>query len=75
MQRKLSLLALALLIALPLVAQDMTADQIVAKHIEAQGGMAKMKSINTAKITGKLQLGPGIEAPIVIYKQIGRAHV
>jgi outer membrane lipoprotein-sorting protein len=69
MQRKLSLVILALLVALPMLAQDMTVDQVIAKHIEAQGGMAKMKTINTAKVSGRIQLGPGIEAPIVIYKR------
>src|SRR3954469_7950913 len=69
MQRKLSLVVLALLVALPMLAQEMTADQVVAKHIEAEGGIAKMKTINTAKVSGRIQLGPGIEAPIVIYKR------
>jgi len=69
MQRKLFFAVLALFVALPLVAQDMTADQIIAKNIEASGGLAKMKAINTVKITGKIQLGPGIEAPLVIYKR------
>jgi outer membrane lipoprotein-sorting protein len=69
MHRKLALFALALLVALPLAAQELTVDQLIAKHIEAQGGMAKMKSINTVKITGRVEVGPGVEAPIVVYKR------
>src|SRR3954469_15175939 len=69
MHRKLVLSVLALLVALPLAAQEMTVDQVIAKHIEAQGGMAKMKSINTMKITGRVEIGPGVEAPIVLYKR------
>jgi len=69
MQRKLFLVVLALLIALPLVAQDMTADQVIAKNIEARGGMAKLKAVNSMKATGKIMVGPGIEAPVVMYQR------
>lgn len=69
MQRKLFLAVLALLIALPLVAQDMTADQVIAKNIEARGGMAKLKAVNTVKASGKMMVGPGIEAPVTIYQR------
>jgi hypothetical protein len=67
MRRKLLLVALALLVALPLVAQEMTVDQIIAKNIEARGGMAKLKAVQTMKVSGKIMVGPGIEAPIVMY--------
>ena len=69
MRRKLSLVALALLVALPLLAQEMTVDQVIAKNIEARGGMAKLKAVNTMKVTGKILLGPGIEAPVVFYQR------
>ncbi|MDP9267659.1 MAG: outer membrane lipoprotein-sorting protein [Acidobacteriota bacterium] len=69
MQRKLFLVVLALLIALPLVAQDLTADQIIAKNIEARGGMAKLKAVKTMKATGKMMVGPGIEAPVIVYQR------
>ena len=69
MQRKLFLAVLALLVALPLVAQDMTVDQIIAKNVEARGGMAKLKSVNSMKATGKMMVGPGIEVPVVMYQR------
>jgi len=68
MQRKFFLVVLALLIALPLVAQDLTVDQVIAKNIEARGGMAKLKAVKTLKATGKMMVGPGIEAPVTIYQ-------
>lgn len=68
MQRKLFLAALILLIALPLAAQDLTLDQIIAKNIEAHGGMAKIKAVNTVKATGKMSLPNGIEIPFVAYQ-------
>ena len=51
--------------SLPLLAQ--TVDEIIAKSVEARGGMDKLKSINTIKSTGKMELGPGVEAPGVMY--------
>jgi hypothetical protein len=47
----------------------MTVDQVIAKNIEARGGMAKLKAVNTVKVTGKILVGPGIEAPIVMYQR------
>lgn len=54
----------ALAFALPARAQ--TADQIVALNIEAKGGAAKLKSISSVKITGRLSMQGG-EAPMVVY--------
>jgi len=41
-----------------------TADEIVAKNIEAKGGMAKLKAIQSVRITGNAEFG-GIQADIV----------
>jgi hypothetical protein len=68
MQRKLLLAALILFIALPLLAQELTVDQVIAKNIEAHGGMAKLKSVNTMKATGRLALPNGMEIPITAYQ-------
>lgn len=43
-----------------------TADEIIAKNIEAKGGLEKLKAIQTMRISGKMQMGPGMEAPMVI---------
>lgn len=50
-----------LLLALPLHAQ--TADDLVAKNLAARGGEAKIKAIKSARLTGTLTAGPGMEAP------------
>lgn len=70
MQRKLSLVVMALLVSLPMLAQDMTLEQVIAKNIEAHGGLAKMKAVNSAKATGKMVMSSPqgtMEAPIVMY--------
>src|SRR5437879_6147085 len=57
---------IAVLVALPLSAQNPTVDEIVAKNIQAHGGIEKMKAAKTMRISGKMTLGPGIDAPIVL---------
>ena len=56
--------AAALALAVPAAAQ--TADEIIAKHIDALGGMEKLKAVKTVRMTGKMTVGPGIEAPVVM---------
>ena len=60
-----SLAALAVMVA-PTMAQ--TVDEIIAKNIEARGGMAKMKAVKTFKITAKASGGGGPEVPVIVYQ-------
>jgi outer membrane lipoprotein-sorting protein len=46
----------------PLSAQ--TVDDVLAKYIEASGGMAKMQAQKTRKATGKMSLPGGLEIPL-----------
>jgi hypothetical protein len=41
-----------------------TADELIAKNIEARGGMEKMKAIKTFRMTGKFEGGGGFTASI-----------
>lgn len=50
----------------------LTVDQIVAKHHEATGGLDKLKAIKSLRMTGKIALGPGIEAPATMEFKDGR---
>lgn len=64
-RRILSLVALAAaLTALPATAQ--TLDEILAKNLAARGGLEKIKSVQTLRMTGTMTVGPGMEAPFVI---------
>ena len=47
-------------------ASAQTVDEIVAKHIAARGGMAKIKAVKTVRITGKREFAPGLNVPIVV---------
>ncbi len=69
-RKTLLLLALALpaLMIAPLAHAE-TVDEILAKHYEAMGGLAKLKALNTMRLTGTMGIGPGMEAPLVMEKK------
>jgi hypothetical protein len=50
-------LALALVLALPMSAHALTAEELVAKNLAARGGAEKLAALNTLKMTGKMQIG------------------
>lgn len=70
---KLNTVFLTLLLALltpPLFAQasaeTVSVDEVVAKSIEARGGYAAIKAISSARMSGRMSMGGGMEAPFVI---------
>ena len=50
------MLLLALLLA---AAPQLTADEIVARHVEARGGAARLKAIQSLRLEGKIFFGGG----------------
>jgi outer membrane lipoprotein-sorting protein len=63
-RRLLSGIAVGVLIALPVSAQ--TVDEIITKNLQAKGGLQKIRGVQTARMSGKMTVGPGMEAPFVI---------
>jgi len=66
--RRTYVLALPFLF-LPLIADEEkppTVDEIVAKSIEARGGMAKIKGLQSVRMTGTALLNEQVEAPLRI---------
>lgn len=63
-RKALSLFAFAVLLA-P-AAHAASVDEVLAKHFEANGGLEKLKSIKTMRVTGKMAIGPGMEAPFTM---------
>ncbi len=51
-------------LALPVHAQ--TVDELIAKNIQARGGMEKLKSVQSLRMSGKMTFGQGMEAPITL---------
>ena len=64
LRRAVAVLGLAMLVAIPAAAQ--TADDIIAKNNDAKGGLARQKAVKSVRMTGRMIVGPGIEAPIVL---------
>jgi outer membrane lipoprotein-sorting protein len=60
----IGLLAAAASALAPATAQ--TLDEVIAKHLEARGGVDKIKAVQSMKMTGKMTVGPGIEAPVTL---------
>lgn len=48
-----------------------TADEIIAKNIQARGGMDKLKSVQSIKSTATMAMGPGMEAPGLLIQKRG----
>ena len=46
-----------------------TADDIIAKNVQARGGMDKLKSVKSIKTTATMTMGPGMEAPGVMVQK------
>ncbi|MBZ5721081.1 MAG: outer membrane lipoprotein-sorting protein [Acidobacteriia bacterium] len=68
MLRKLFLsAAVAFLLTPALLAQ--TVDEIIAKNIEARGGLDKIKAVQSMRSSGKMEFGPGMEAPGVMIQK------
>lgn len=64
LRKNLLALAGAALLAAPASAQ--TVDEIVSKHVTARGGMTKLKAVSSIRLTGKMTMGPGLEAPVTL---------
>jgi outer membrane lipoprotein-sorting protein len=60
----LGLLAMAALA--PQAAQAQTADELIEKNLQAKGGREKLKAVQTLRMTGKMNVGPGAEAPFTL---------
>ena len=62
-----------LALLLPFAATAMTADELIAKNIEARGGLEAIRGIHSLKLTGKLQSG-GFEADVAEMKATGKVR-
>jgi len=69
MFRKLGWLMAVAVLAPAVWAQ--TADEIIAKNIQARGGLDKLKSVQSIKSTGTMAMGPGMEAPGLLVQKRG----
>jgi len=61
------LLVLALLFCLPLQAQDLGLETVLERHFDALGGLDLIQGIQTMEGTGRMTVGPGMEAAFTRY--------
>jgi len=75
MLRKLSLVITVAVLLTPMLSAQ-TVDEIIAKNVQARGGMDKIKSVQTIRSTGTMTVGPGMEAPAsLIQKRPDKARL
>ena len=60
------ILALSLFASL---ASAQTVDELIAKNVQARGGMDKLKSVKSVKVHGKMIMGQGMEAPFTMMQK------
>jgi outer membrane lipoprotein-sorting protein len=65
-RRILFVLLVGFAAVLPVSAYGQTVDEVIAKHVQARGGLDKLKAAKTVRMTGKMTVGPGMEAPVVV---------
>jgi hypothetical protein len=51
-------------LALPASAQNL--DEVLNKYYQARGGLDKIKAVQSMRLTGKITMGPGLEAPVTL---------
>jgi outer membrane lipoprotein-sorting protein len=67
MLKKTAQIAIAILLTAGTgAAQDLTLDQVLAKHYDAVGGLDNWQNVQTMRVTGRMTLMPGTEAPAVM---------
>jgi outer membrane lipoprotein-sorting protein len=59
--------------ALAGTASAQTVDELIAKNVEARGGLEKLKAVQSLRATGTMTMGPGLQAPVTMeMKRPGR---
>ena len=66
---RLSLIAVSLFFILPIALRAQTADDVINAYIKARGGLAKLKSVQTERVTGIITFAPGVEGPFFVERK------
>jgi outer membrane lipoprotein-sorting protein len=66
---RLSLIAMAFFFSLPLALRAQTADDVINAYLKARGGLAKIKAVQTERVTGVITFAPGVEGPFFVERK------
>jgi outer membrane lipoprotein-sorting protein len=66
---RLSLIAITLFFSLPMALRGQTADDVINAYLKARGGLAKIKAVQTERLTGVITFTPGVEAPFFVERK------
>jgi len=73
---KIRILGLAITFLLPCIAAAQTADEIVTKVLAARGGVDKIKTVRSQRISGTIDFGAGATGPFLVeLERPGKMHI
>jgi outer membrane lipoprotein-sorting protein len=64
--RLFSLSLFAAIALFPACAMAQTADETIAKYLTARGGLAKIKAVQSERVSGTISFGPGADGPFFV---------
>lgn len=65
----LALAAVVFQFAFPILMAAQTADDIINAYLKARGGVAKIKAIQTERVTGTITFAPGVAGPFTVERK------
>jgi outer membrane lipoprotein-sorting protein len=66
---RLALAVAALSFCFPLALPAQTADDVINAYLKARGGVAKIKAVQTERVTGTITFAPGVEGPFFVERK------
>jgi outer membrane lipoprotein-sorting protein len=67
--QRLALTAVTFLFAYPLALPGQTADDVINAYLKARGGLAKIKAVQTERVSGTITFAPGVEGPFFVERK------
>lgn len=64
-----AILGLLLVAATAKGAGAQTLEEVVAKNLRARGGLERLRAVKTARMTGRITFGPGMQAPFTLERK------
>src|SRR5258708_34740574 len=67
--QRLALTTITFLFAYPLTLRAQTADDVINAYLKARGGLAKIKAVQTERVSGIITFAPGVEGPFFVERK------